>query len=221
MDHFEKVRTEVKMASGDYIDMKLYEPSMRHLIDSYIRADESQKISAFDDLSLVHLIVERGEEAIKELPKGIRESEESIAETIENNIRKVIIDEQPVNPKYYDKMSELLDALIKGRKEQAIKYKDYLKKIIELTKNVHKPENNSNYPTSLNSAAKRALYDNLGSNEDLAIKVDDIVRKTKKDDFRGNKFKEREIEIAIRSVRGTTVYDIKQILELVKKQNEY
>ncbi|MCB1743393.1 MAG: HsdR family type I site-specific deoxyribonuclease, partial [Gammaproteobacteria bacterium] len=39
--HYESVRSEVKLASGDYVDMKLYEPAMRHLLDTYIRAEES------------------------------------------------------------------------------------------------------------------------------------------------------------------------------------
>ena len=207
VQHFENVRTEVKMASGDYIDMKVYEPSMRHLIDSYIRAEESQKISAFDDLSLIQLIVERGEDAIKELPEGIRNNEEAVAETIENNIRKVIIDEQPVNPKYYEKMSELLDALIQERREQALKYKDYLKKIIELSGKVSRPETNSSYPKSLNSAAQRALYDNLGGNAKLALEVDRAVKTTKKDGFRGNRLKERELELAIARVLSAADYD--------------
>jgi len=64
VDHYGKVRDEVKLASGDYIDLKMYEPAMRHLIDTYIRAEESEKISAFDDLSLIDLIVERGADAI-------------------------------------------------------------------------------------------------------------------------------------------------------------
>lgn len=34
VDHYEKVRTEAKLASSDYIDMKMYEPAMRHLLDS-------------------------------------------------------------------------------------------------------------------------------------------------------------------------------------------
>ena len=49
-----------------------------------------------------------------------------MAETIENNVRKLIIDEMAVNPKYYEKMSELLDALIRQRKQQALSYKAYL-----------------------------------------------------------------------------------------------
>lgn len=65
---YEKVRNEVKLASGDFVDLKLYEPAMRHLIDAYIRAEESEKISAFDDMTLIQLIVERGEGAINALP---------------------------------------------------------------------------------------------------------------------------------------------------------
>ena len=66
---------------------------MRHLIDTYIRAEESKKISAFDDLSLVELIVERGADAVDALPEGIRLDKDAVAETIENNVRKLIIDE--------------------------------------------------------------------------------------------------------------------------------
>ena len=221
VQYYESVRTEIKMASGDYIDMKMYEPSMRHLIDTYIRADESQKISAFDDLSLIQLIVERGEEAISELPEGIRNNESAVSETIENNIRRIIIDEQPVNPIYYEKMSELLDTLIQERKEQALQYRDYLKKIVDLSHKVARPGNNNNYPKSLDCDAKRALYDNLGKDENLAIEIDKIVRATKKDHFRGNRFKEREIELAIYKVLRNTSYDSKKIFELVKNQNDY
>src|SRR5206468_11509393 len=139
VDHYEKVRTEVKLASGDYIDLKMYEPAMRHLIDTYIKADESEKVSAFDDLSLVQLIVERGAAAVDALPDGIRKNTEAVAEAIENNVRKLIIDEQPINPKYYEKMSALLDALIEQRRKEALDYQEYLRRIVELTKQVKNP----------------------------------------------------------------------------------
>ncbi|MDE2674825.1 MAG: HsdR family type I site-specific deoxyribonuclease, partial [Paracoccaceae bacterium] len=218
---YENVQIEVKMASGDYIDLKLYEPSMRHLIDSYIRAEESQILSAFDDISLIQLIANTGEEAIDKLPLGIRNNEAVVAETIENNIRKVIIDEQQVNPKYYEKMSKLLDALIQERKAKALQYKDYLKKIIDLSVEISRPESNRPYPESLNTAAKRALYDNLGKDENLALRIDKVVKTTKKADFRGNRLKEREIELAIRELLNESNFDSKQIFELVKNQSEY
>ena len=68
VDYYEKVRQEVKLASGDYIDLKMYEPAMRHLLDTYIRAEESETVSKFYDLTLVELIVKRGEAAVDLLP---------------------------------------------------------------------------------------------------------------------------------------------------------
>jgi type I restriction enzyme R subunit len=118
---------------------------MRYLIDRYIRAEESEKISTFDDFSLIQLIVNRGVKAVDELPKGIRNNQEAVAETIENNVRRLIVDEKPINPKYYEKMSELLDALIKQRRDNAIDYQEYLAKIAELTKQAANPQGNRNY----------------------------------------------------------------------------
>jgi len=220
VDHFEKVRSEVKMASGDYIDLKMYEPAMRHLIDTYIRAEESEKISAFDDLNLVQLLVERGVDAVQELPKGIRESKEAVAETIENNLRRVIIDEQPINPKYYEKMSELLDTLIKQRRDEAVEYEQYLAKLAALAKQVQNPSGGSRYPKAMDTSAKRALYDNLDKNVELALQVDYAVMSNKKDGWRGHKVKEKEVRYAVKRVLNDdqltdTVFD------LVKNQHDY
>ncbi|PIQ24502.1 restriction endonuclease subunit R [bacterium (Candidatus Blackallbacteria) CG18_big_fil_WC_8_21_14_2_50_49_26] len=219
VDHYEKVRSEVKMASGDYIDMKMFEPAMRHLIDTYIRAEESEKISAFDDMSLVQMIVERGVDALKELPKGICDSQEAVAETIENNLRRVIIDEQPINPKYYEKMSELLDSLIIQRREKALEYEQYLSELFTLADKVQKP-GGTDYPQSLNTGATRALYDNLGKDEDLALAVDYAVLSSKKDGWRGHKVKEKEVRYAIKRVLNDEKL-ADDVFELVKNQSDY
>ncbi len=228
VDHYEKVRQEVKLASGDYIDMKMYEPAMRHLLDTYIRAEESEKLSAFDDMTLVELIVERGEEAVESLPKGIRENPEAMAETIENNVRRLIIDEMAVNPAYYEKMSELLDDLIQARKQQAMAYEAYLAKIVELTRRVSRPESQPSYPARIDSSARRALYDNLkpyASTDDaaatVAVNVDEAVRRVKKADWRGNRFKQREVRGAIKSAIGDDNGLVDVIFEIVKNQRDY
>ncbi len=220
VDHFEKVRSEVKMASGDYIDLKMFEPAMRHLIDTYLRAEESEKISAFDEINLVQLIVERGADAVQELPRGIRENQEAVAETIENNLRRVIIDEQPINPKYYEKMSELLDSLIIQRREKAVEYEHYLAELIALAGKVQKPGGGTDYPKTLNTGAKRALYDNLGKDEDLALAVDYAVLSTKRDDWRGHKVKEKEVRYAVKlALNDDALTDT--VFDLVKNQNDY
>ncbi len=220
VEHYEKVRTEVKLASGDYVDLKMYEPAMRHLIDTYIRAEESERISAFDDMSLIQLVVERGAAAVDSLPPGIRRDKEAVAEAIENNLRRVITDEQPINPKYYERMSELLDTLIEQRRANVLEYAKYLAKIIELSRQVQNPATSASYPKSLDTRAKRALYDNLGSNEELAVALDYDIQSTKKDGWRGNVFKEREVYYAIRRHVPDQV-QAGQFLELVKNQTEY
>jgi len=218
--HYDNVRKEVMRASGDYIDLKLYEPAMRHLLDTYIRAEESVKISAFDDMPLVQLLLERGVDAVETLPPGIRRDREAVAETIENNVRKLIIDETPINPKYYEKMSELLDALIKERRAQALGYQEYLKKIVELTKQIKRPGDGARYPKTLNSPAKQALYDNLGEDEAIALAVHEAVTLTKQDDWAHNPIKTKMVRIAIKRV----IHDddkLDSVLELVKNQQEY
>ncbi len=220
VDYYTYVRTEVRMASGDYIDLKMYEPAMRHLIDTYIRAGESKKLSAFDDTTLIKLIVERGEQGLHDLPSGIASNKAAMAETIENNLRKVIVEERPTNPTYYDKMSELLDSLIRQRQQQAEEYEQYLVSIVELAKQVQNPTVMAAYPKLLNTRARRALYDNLGQNEQLALALDDAIKLKKKDGWRGNKIKEREVRYAILEVlKDETLTN--EILELVKNQDEY
>jgi type I restriction enzyme R subunit len=237
---YENLRNEVKLHSGDAIDLKQYEPAMRHLIDSYIRAEESETVSAFNDLSLIQFIVERGVDAVAAMPPGIMKNQEAVAETIENNVRKLIIDESPINPKYYEKMSELLDALIAQRKLAALNYAAYLAKIVELTQQAKNGPGGGAYPKSLNTPAKKALYDNLGKDEVLALAVDTAVRKNAQAGWRDdNIFKIRKMRKAIHNVLypdeapfgalreeapdegAKKQAEVDRILELVKKQNEY
>ena len=219
--HYNEVQEAVKKASGDYIDMKQYEPAMRRLLDSYIRADPSETISDLDDMSLIDLIVQRGTAALGQLPKGIRDNQDAVAETIENNMRRVITDESPVNPKYYDRMSELLDALIEKRRQQAISYQEYLEQVKQLAGQVKPGATQDNYPNSMDTQAKRSLYDNLGQDEALALRIDTAVRYTKKADWIGNKFKEREVARAVREESAGYNVNLDQVMELLKNQREY
>jgi type I restriction enzyme R subunit len=218
--YYEKVRKEVKLASGDYIDLKLYEPAMRHLLDAYIRAEESEVVSTFEDMTLVELIVRDGEGAIAHLPKGIRDDKEAVAETIENNVRRVIIDEMAVNPAYYAHMSDLLDALIQARKKAAVDYKVYLAGILALARQVANKESETPYPVKLATAPQRAFYDNLNGDEETAIRVDRAIRETKQDSWRGNLYKERMIKAAILRAVGDESA-VEPLFELAKNQHEY
>jgi type I restriction enzyme R subunit len=223
VEHFSKVRDEIKIASGDVVDMKQFEPAMRQMLDLYIDADPAETLMDFEELGLIELIVQKGTAALDGLPKDMKNNKDAMAEAIENNVRKTIVDENPVNPKYYEQMSVLLDELIEQRRKEAISYQDYLEKVRELAKKVKYPASNTtqSYPESVDTMAKRALYDNFGKDEVLVTKIDSAVRYTKKAEWLGDKFKEREIAFAIRQETAGYEVDVQSVMDLVKAQKEY
>ena len=137
-------------------------------------------------------------------------------------MRRLIIDEMPTNPKYYQRMSELLDELVKRRKQADVEYKEYLAQIVALSKQVKSPELSVYYPAAINSKAKQALYDNLGRDEGKALAVDEAIMESRQADFRGNRLKERAIKIAIKKVLPDVADDeLKSVFEIITNQNEY
>jgi len=221
--YFEKVRDEIKLASGDLLEMKRFEPAMRHLLDMYIRADDSELLMDFEELGLIDLVVNNNGKGLDSLPESLRDNEDAMAEAIENNVRKTIIDENPVNPKYFDSMAALLDEIIRQRRQQAISYQEYLEEIRALAKKVVSPAKNTahSYPGTIDTPAKQAIYDNFGNDEVLTTKIDTAVRYTKKADWLGDRFKEREIANAVREEAAGYDIDIDKAMELIKAQKEY
>ncbi len=219
IEHFSKMRQEIKLASKDEVDMKQYEPAMRRLLDTYIKADDSEKVIDFEQLGLIELIVEKAkqnppDEKVKTVP-------EAMAETIENNTRKAIIDGQPINPKYYEKMSELLDALISKRREEAISYEEYLKEVKKLAGNISQPKGAATYPVSMNTRGKQSLFDNLENDEELVIRIDTAIRHTKKADWKTNRFKQRDVEHAVIGELGVCNVNVNDVMDIIKNQAEY
>ena len=68
VQYYSDLRETIKQASGDYLDFKRFEPGMRQLMDMYLDANSSKKISDFENKSLVDLIVKLGDE-VSETPE--------------------------------------------------------------------------------------------------------------------------------------------------------
>lgn len=219
--HFAAVRDEVKLGAGEDVDFKQYEAGMRFLLDTYIQAGASDIVSNFEDAGLLQLIVKMGAGALDKLPEGIKKDPAAVAETITNNMRKVIIDERAMNPKYYDKMSELLDALIKLRRQGALDYQAYLAKLLEAAKQLGAKESDTKYPEWANNGARKALIDFFHPSEALAVEVDTIVRHTKKDSWLGNSMKEKQIKRALSAALPADDERLDELFELVKARSEY
>ena len=205
--------------SGDFLDFHAYEPDMRKLIDNYIIASDSVKIGEFDDLTLLDFVTEQGEEMVNE--GSTPGQKEGAAEAIENNIRRKVVEKVTVNPKYYERMSEILSKLIADRKQGVIDYKELLEKYIELAKNVEQPEHNDSYPETIkNSKALQAIYDNVGEDEQLALRLHDAVMKSKMSGFRGDSIKENKIKKALFVILNDEA-EAERVFRLVEKQEEY
>ncbi|MFJ4549157.1 type I restriction endonuclease subunit R [Streptomyces sp. NPDC088817] len=221
--HYTDVRDEVKLGAGEDVDFKQYEAGMRFLLDTYIQADASETVSDFEDTGLVQLIVELGGGALDKLPKGIRNSPEAVAETVANNMRKLIIEEHATNPKYFDKMSELLDAIIEERRRGAIEYQDYLAKLLETAAQLGRGESDDThkYPAWANNGAKRALVDFFLPDERLAVEVDTAVLHSKPHAWVGNPLRERKVRNALKRALPDDFDRLDELLELVKARHEY
>jgi type I restriction enzyme, R subunit len=115
--HYAAVRDEVKLGAAENVDFKQYGAGMRFLLDTYIQADASAVVADFKETGLIEFIVQKGAAAIDMLPEGIKENPEAVAETITNNMRKLIIDERATNPKYYDKIERAARRAHRGAAE--------------------------------------------------------------------------------------------------------
>jgi type I restriction enzyme R subunit len=218
--HFVAVKDEVELGAGENIDLKQFEAGMRALLDTYIQADPSEVVATFDK-GLVELIVERGEGALYSLPPGIKKNPEAAAATIINNVRKTIVDEHAMNPKYYETMSSLLDALIERAKKEALDYKTYLQQLLELAAKVGKGESDTVYPEWVKDGAQKALVDFTFADPSLPVVVDYTVRHEKEHDWVGNRMKERAMARALRRVLPADFDRFDELFELVKARNEY
>jgi type I restriction enzyme R subunit len=243
--HYLNLRETIKQASGESLDVKAYEADMRHLIDTYVQADEPRKISPFDNIGLLDLIVKTGiADAIAQKLSSMKNNKRAIAETIENNVRRKIIKEHLNDPAFYEKMSVLLDEIIVARKEQAIEYEEYLKQIAELVKQVEAGHADT-LPATLDSPGKRALYSNLKSDAmetiaanlmlgentpeyvtkvdpylAIALRIDQAVKANRPDGWRGVQAKEQIVKQAIYSV-VKDVAEVERLFLIIKAQSEY
>lgn len=212
------LKETIGRASGDFIDLKMYEPGMRHLIDNYITASDSQKIGAFEDFTLLDFILLQSDTTNDD---ATPEEQQSVAETIENNIRRRVVEKLVINPAYYAKMSEVLQQLIDERRRGVIAYKELIKKYLELAKNVSQPEENDRYPESIRSSgAMRALYDNCGEDEELTIKMHRAIVNSKQDGFRNNPVKENRIKKALYKILCNEE-EVERVYRIVVEQEDY
>lgn len=220
VEKFTQLRDDIKMASGDYVDLKAIDADMRYLINQYVRAEDSEKIADFENKGLLQLLVEKQENIQEDLPPNIASDPNGMAETIENNVRRKIVDENPINPKYYEQMSVLLDELIEQRRQEMLDYQDYLRKIAQLAKQVICPPQ-SHYPKTINTAGKQAIFDNFCQDEHWVNRLHDAIQAHKQDGYLNNKMKQKHLKNQLNPLFDEQGLNADDVLALIIKQTEY
>ena len=225
VDYYNDIKDEIKLKSGDALDLKYYDPAMRQLIDNYVRAEDSEKLVDLADISFLDLIDTDGAKAIDSLPKKIKQNERSVAEVLAANMRKMIISERPNNPAYFDKMSELLNQLLQEQKDGKLQYKELISRLIDKLKEARSTVK-AKYPASIDTKGKQSLYDNLGNDEALTLRVHDTIKANARDGFRdmvGSGMKKmRALRRAVEGVlQGFEADKIDDIMQIIVAQKEY
>jgi type I restriction enzyme R subunit len=72
----------------------------------------------------------------------------------------------------------------------------------------------------LDTPGKRALYNNLNENEELALQLNEAILHERPDDWRGNEPRERVIKAAMYKVLKDES-EVERIFLIIKAQREY
>lgn len=194
---YAELKKRIALASGDYPDLKAYEPDMRRLIDDYIHADDAEKLGSMEDFTLLEYITTAGDTLTdKSMDSRKRRG---AAEGIEGNIRRKIVEKRTLNPKYYENMSVILQRIIAERKQAALDYEELLKRYQELAAKVEKPETAVRYPANIGkSSARRAFFDYFAGDEQKAVALDEAIKNCQGiAGFREDEIKKRRLKRVI------------------------
>jgi type I restriction enzyme, R subunit len=239
------IRGAIKKHCGEELDIKPYEADMRHLINTYIQADAAAELGELGDLSLTELIIETGiHDAIaRKLNEKGRLSRNAIAEGIINNVRKTIIRDQLTDPRFYEKMSLLLDDLIQQSRADTTAYEAFLRKAEALVKRLGAKQPEAGIPSVLHGKREATvIYNNLPTilalgvlptavaepdpaadekRVKLALEIDRTMRERAPAGWKGDQAREAQVLNALFPLLDRNREATKALFELVKHQPGY
>lgn len=238
IDFYTDLRAAIKRHSGEELDIKPYEADMRHLLNTYIQADQAQTLGALSNVSLTQAIIETGiHDAIaKQLNEKGKLSKKAVAEGIINNIRKTIIRDQLTDPRFYDEISKLLEDLIKQSRDSAEAYEAFLKKAEELVRKLAAREAGPDLPAGLHGNREATVvFNNLQSlpahtftcpedeeqRAELALEIDRAIREHAPAGWKGDPVREREVKNVLFPLFNRDREATLAMFEIIKNQQGY
>lgn len=242
---YKDMRDAVKRNACEELDIKPFEGDMRHLINTYIQAESSDRLGNLSNLSLTELIVKTGiHDAIaKRLNRQNLLSRKGVAEGIINNLRKVIVRDQLTDPRFYAQMSQLLEELIQQSREETAEYEEFLKKAEALAKQVEQRQSEDALPVELqDNPTAAAIYRNLpeilaqipqqnraaesGADYgqpylDLTLQIDQALREKAPANWRGDEVREKQVLDALYPLLNRDRDATLAVFAIIKNQAGY
>ncbi|MCM1129590.1 MAG: type I restriction endonuclease subunit R [Alistipes senegalensis] len=215
-----ELRNMVRMAAGEYLDTRPFEADMRNLLDRYVEAAAPRTLSAFENLPFLEIVAQSGirETIAKKFAKF--QSKEAVAEAVENNVRRAITSEHAANPEFYERMSKLLTALVEQRRANALAYEEYLRRLEEQILRPLQRGYNDGIPAACDTKAKRALYQNLNNNEELALNLHEDLLEHCPHDWRQNRAKQKVVKQRLAQY-VVSREEVERLYPIIEAQEEY
>lgn len=213
---YEQLRTALMLRSGDTVDLKMYDAEMRSLIDRYVSADSSETIDDLSQMSFLD-IIKREIDGTGDMKKRCG-GERGSAEAMIHNTRHYLNRSKTSNANLYKRLSVRLQKLLEEMRQEKIEYAEFLQKIKEINEELLNGGIISD--PRINTMAKKALFDNLGEDADLALSVYDAINVSYAQGFRQNPAFQVRMKKAIRSKLKDTEFSVDDIWNIVISHRE-
>ncbi len=242
---YSEIREAVKHHSGEELDTRPYEADMRHLLNTYVHADEADSLGDVDKYSLVELIIHTGiHDAIaRKLSEKARQSKNAVAEGIINNVRKTIVRDHLTDPRFYEEISTLLEDLIRQRRNGTRSYEVFLKDMESLVKKMAAGQGNDEIPEKLRGNPEATvIYNNLPPilsklspdgeahegaggygvyRVNLALAIDAVMRRDAPAAFRGDPARENQVLNALYPLMGKNREATRALFDIIRNMKGY
>ena len=206
--------------------------------NTYVQADPAVGLGNLDSLPLTELIIKTGiHDAIARKLNAKGMTRNAIAETIINNVRRTIIREQLTDPRFYERMSKLLQDLIKQSRDDAASYELFLQNAEKLVRTIAKKDQVAGIPAILHGRPEAiVIYNNLepilarmaGGVRDvderragLALEIDRAMREEAPAGWKGDATREAEVRNALYPIMGRDREATRAVFEIIKQQPGY
>ena len=150
---FSNLRKSVRLRYHEEVDFGEYEEQMQKLLDTYISANEVNRLT-----KLVNIFDDKNFDEEIQRVQGKRAK----ADTIRNAIDKVITMKYDENPAYYENLKDRINRVLEEYRQKRISEEEYLNSMNDVINYIRNGSLEETYPWPIaNNRSAQVIYDNI------------------------------------------------------------